>query len=302
MSEGARATSQYLAMAGTIRLSQTDHLIIGGVSGILARTLSAPLDVMKLLMQVDIKSTPIRSIFSALIQKEGLIALWKGNGVALINQGCYSAIKFGLIKEVELNVGDKKYDANILALTGAFAGVVSQVVCFPLDLIRTRMIVRPEKYHGIFGTAKTIVKEEGIYSLWAGLMPTLIGSIPYEGSQYFLYGKLRQLYQNHYNRKTVSPFANVVIGSLAGMFSQSVAYPFETVRKLMMITDDDGHKIYTSMTHCFVDMYKKEGLNGLYRGMGVNLFRVIPYSALQYTLYDETSKLYMFIKRRLTHK
>jgi hypothetical protein len=95
----------------------------------------------------------------------------------------------------------------------------------------------------------------------------------------------------------VQPLANAVLGGIAGIVSQSVAYPFETVRKLMMLTDPDGRKIYRSMTECFLSVYRNEGIDGFFKGMGLNTLKVIPFSALQYTLYDEGCKAMLWLRR-----
>lgn len=68
--------------------------------------------------------------------------------------------------------------------------------------------------------------------------------------------------------------------------SQSVAYPFDTVRRRMMMQNAQGESLYKNTLHCWRRIYRSEGLRGFYPGLSVNAFRSVG-SALMLTLYDE---------------
>jgi hypothetical protein len=198
------------------------------------------------------------------------------------------------INELADAFGRQKQGSFEAALTGAVAGVISQTVCYPLDFLRTRMIVYPDRYRSLWHATWKVTNEEGFLALWTGLVPTIAGSIPYEGSQLVVYEKLRQMY----GRRKVTRWVNAGFGIAAGIVSQSVSYPFETVRKLMMLTDDKGSKIYKSMGECFASVYEKDGVVGFFRGLGLNTLKVIPFSALQYTLYEETCAAILWLRKK----
>ena len=283
-----------------MKLTRQDNFICGTFSGFLARTLTSPLDVIKLLIQVGKKGESISDCCRDIYKRQGLLGFWNGNTISVMNQGFYSGIKFFVVKEITSYTGNHVNASTVeSAITGAVAGLISQATVFPMDLIRTRIIVHPKKYTGFFQAARMIVQEEGVTSLWSGLLPTIVGSIPYESSQYLVYGQLRQFSVNREN-KPLSPLQNAVFGTMAGMISATVAYPFESVRKLMMVTDENGNKLYHSMIGCIKEVVKKDGIQGLYRGVGLNAFKVIPYSALQYTLYDEVCKVFIKAKTVFT--
>jgi hypothetical protein len=281
-----------------VALSRSDTFMAGLGSGILARTLVYPCDVVKLLVQVDSEDRGFGLSCQDLYHRGGIRAFWTGNLVSIVNQGFYTGIKFFVIKEMRSWFGSEIKTNNWeRAFTGALAGVVAQTALYPMDFLRTRMIVYPNRYTSFFQATARVAQEEGFLSLWTGLTPTIVGSIPYEGSQYLVYDRLREMYVLHTQCRHVRPFANAVLGGIAGIVSQSVAYPFETVRKLMMLTDLSGHKIYRSMTECFLKVYETEGMNGFFKGLGLNTLKVIPFSALQYTLYDETCKAILWLRR-----
>ena len=284
-------------------LSRADNFAAGIVSGILARTLSCPFDVIKIIAQVDTQNRTWGQSISALYRERGFKAFWTGNTTAIMNQGYYSGIKFFAIKELRQLVGKRAEKSGAeSALIGAVAGVIAQAALYPMDFLRTRMIVYPDKYRSFWQSAATVFREEGFTALWTGLTPTVVGSIPYEGSNYLVYDAFREIYIRNWHVTHITPAANAVMGTAAGMVSQAVAYPFEMVRRKMMLTNSDGKRLYESMTECFIDTYQKEGMGGFFKGLGWNTLKVIPFSALQYTLYDETCKVFralrMFNPRR----
>lgn len=278
-------------------LSRADNFAAGIVSGILARTLSCPFDVIKIIAQVDTRHNSWADSIRTLYRERGLKAFWTGNTVSILNQGYYSGIKFFAIKELRHLLGKRNTTTGAdSAFIGAVAGVIAQAALYPMDFLRTRMIVYPDKYRAFWQSAATVVREEGFTALWTGLTPTVAGSVPYEGANYLVYDVFREVYIRNWKPGRVSPAANAVMGTAAGMVSQAVAYPFEIVRRKMMLTTDDGRHLYDTMTQCFVDTYEKEGIPGFFRGLGWNTLKVIPFSALQYTLYDETCKVFRTLR------
>ena len=73
------------------------NLIAGGLAGMVAKTVVAPIDRIKILYQVT--SAPfhlsdIPNVISRIIREEGFIALWKGNTATMIRVFPYAGIQF----------------------------------------------------------------------------------------------------------------------------------------------------------------------------------------------------------------
>lgn len=69
---------------------------------------------------------------------------------------------------------------------------------YPLDLARARMAVsHQDKYHNLLEVFIKTIREEGAFSLYRGLAPTVLGVIPYAGSSFFTYETLKRL---HYGK------------------------------------------------------------------------------------------------------
>ena len=139
-----------------------------------------------------------------------------------------------------------------------------------------------------------IIKDEGPLALWSGIIPTVTGAVVYEGSQYVIQGGLKEKFIELYAKGgRITPWQNLFIGAAAGAIGQTVSFPFDVVRKRMMIRDDNGNKLFTSMSECFVKTYKNEGIGGFFRGIGINMVKIVPYSALQFTINEEAKNAFV---------
>jgi len=78
------------------RMTFTQNFISGGIAGVVSRTITSPLDVVKILTQVGTPETQhgFRRTFVNLYRHEGIKAFWKGNGMAALRLFPYNAVQF----------------------------------------------------------------------------------------------------------------------------------------------------------------------------------------------------------------
>ena len=120
-------------------------LLIGGLSGVISRTLTAPLELYKIQRQnAFIPNATIRDV----LKKEGLRYLWKGNATNCIRVFPQTAINYGVFefsKENLLNGIENKQIKNLLA--GSLGGSVSITLTYPLETIRSRLTLQTCNSH-----------------------------------------------------------------------------------------------------------------------------------------------------------
>ena len=68
--------------------------------------------------------------------------------------------------------------------------------------------------------------------------------------------------------------------------SVSIAYPFDTVRRRLMMMSGEGEKMYKGTADCWKKIAKDEGMAAFYKGNFTNVVRSIG-CALVLVLYDE---------------
>ena len=54
---------------------------------------------------------------------------------------------------------------------------------------------------------------------------------------------------------------------------------------------------YHGMINTFKVIIKEEGISGLYKGIGLNLVKIVPYAVAQYALIDELRGAYLRLRK-----
>ncbi|CAG8476367.1 9011_t:CDS:2 [Ambispora gerdemannii] len=279
------------------------HLLAGGVAGAVSRTVVSPLERMKILFQVQgPQPASYQGIFPTLAKmwrEEGMVGLLRGNGTNVIRIVPYSATQFAAYekyKRLLLEEGKEELDAKRRLTAGALAGVTSVSCTYPLDIVRTRLSVQsasigssgtPKKLPGIFLTMKLIYKTEGgIYALYRGLSPTLMGVAPYVALNFHSYEVLRKFFTPE-NKSSPSVSHKLLCGALAGTFAQTITYPLDVLRRRMQVT---GMKAvgyhYKSTWDALTQVINQEGIRGLYKGMIPNYLKVAPAISVSFVTYE----------------
>jgi hypothetical protein len=168
----------------------------------LARTIVAPLERIKIVMQISPKG--VNSSFSKslvnYIELDGVRNMWRGNWanmLRLIPSRTAQAIVFAQTKQYVSNVGGGDVAAEMqYILAGGVAGVMSCAASFPLDLIRTRLSIQTREkavYNSVSHGIHTVMKHEGFRGLFKGFGPSLFGVFPYIGFNYAFFEFLKPL-------------------------------------------------------------------------------------------------------------
>lgn len=111
-------------------------------------------------------------------------------------------------------------------------------------------------------------------------------AIPYTAVQFVTLQQLKLMsksigYQNH-------PLESFVTGALAGTAATIASYPFDLLRTTLAAQGEP--RVYSGMMSAARGIYRESGIKGLYRGVGVTIFEIMPYAALQFGLYDSLLK------------
>ncbi|XP_069748727.1 solute carrier family 25 member 43 isoform X2 [Narcine bancroftii] len=236
------------------RITFCQSLCCGAVAGIFSRSLTCPLDVVKVLSQVGTfhSKKGFLGTFQLLAEAEGPRALWKGNCIACLRLFPYNTSQLSAYnKFVNLfmdNLGHISHCSAIVA--GSLAGIVAAVLTYPTELIETRLIVqnsRAPTYRGIAHALVTIYTREGFPALYRGASLTILGAVPFSASSFLVYVNLDKLW----NKPSVkfTPLQNFANGCLAAGVAQALSFPFDTVKRKMQIVPYYG-LMFSTFEYC----------------------------------------------------
>jgi len=283
-------------------------LLAGGVAGMCAKTVVAPLDRVKILLQAQnkhYKQLGVGASLKKVATNEGPVALFKGNAAQMVRVFPYGAIQFTAFEVFKgflptLGLGWLDGEAHTMKfVAGSLAGLTAVSATFPLDTIRARLafqvVGETRRYRGILHTGSSILRTEGALGLYRGLTPTLLGIIPYAGLSFYFFELLKTKLLQHFpwarskrsgDEVTLALGAKLLCGGFAGALSQTVSYPLDVARRKMQLG------VEGNMREILATTYKQEGIvRGLFRGMSVNYMRAIPMTAISFSVYESMKQL-----------
>lgn len=283
-------------------------LIAGGVAGAVSRTLTAPFDRLKIIMQY-LGSRHRLSVINGyryLIKEGGVQSLWRGNGINVLKIIPETAFRFAFFEETKkllkrLQNKDINTETTIAErfTAGAVAGFVSQTIVYPLDVLKVRLCLRRSgEYSHWSSTIKRIYQLEGPKAFWRGYILNQIGIIPYAGFDLACYESLKRLYITTHNNQEAPTYIVLGCGALSSFTGQLVTYPIALVRtrrqgQIVPLPNQDQTKAHPllSAPRMFKEIWKTEGLVGFYRGLVPNMLKVIPSVSISYLIYENVLKL-----------
>lgn len=281
----------------------------GGISGSIAKTITAPLEVVKLIKQTEshdkLTKRGILSSLKKIINEKGILTLWRGNLSNLLRYFPLQAINFSVKEQIDNIINYKfiknpdlikknPYEFLIRKLTcGGLTGAIGLLCVYPLDFTRTRLGIDVHKqFNGIFHCLKTIIQKEGIKGIYRGFGISIFGIIIYRSFYFGLYdfGKKFLLHENS------SLIQKFLIAQSVSIISENISYPIDTIRRRLMVESgkSDNDKKFKSAFDCAKFIYKENGYKGFYKGLKANIFRSLS-SSLVLVLYDEINQ---FMKKK----
>jgi len=289
-------------------------LLIGGSIGAVAKTVMAPVERIKLLMQTQ-DSNPlvlkgevkryssIADCFRRVLSEQGAIAFWRGNLVNCLRyapqQG--SALAFNDLLNNLFPVYNTSTDFwksfGTKLASGGLAGAMANTICYPFDFARTRLASdlkggKPQ-FKGITDCIFTTVRQQGITGLYTGWLVTCMGAFVYRAGQLGCFKQIQDLNPYQKDKGTLGAVSSFVSVTIARTVIMPFNYPFDTVRRRMMLQSEKSHaeRIYKGSWDCFKQVFAKEGVKGMYKGMIPELFRGVG-GSLVIVAYDRIKMIY----------
>lgn len=270
------------------------QLTAGAAAGAVSRTGTAPLDRMKVFLQVHASKNNNISLvsgFKDMVKEGGLSSLWRGNGINVLKIAPETAIKFMAYEQYKTMLSSEpgKVKTHERFLAGSLAGASAQTAIYPMEVLKTRLTLRKTgQYSGIFDCAKKILKKEGVKAFYKGYVPNILGIIPYAGIDLAVYESLKNLWLSRYAKDTANPGILVLLGcgTLSSTCGQLASYPLALVRTRMQAQASLEGSEQLPMTKLVKNILEKDGFFGLYRGILPNFMKVLPAVSISYVVYE----------------
>lgn len=243
----------------------------------------------------------------------------------------YNAFK--TLYQVKVLGGKKNAMGNAANLAiAAAAGVINVFSTTPLWVVGTRLTAQDTKsysknaakeevndrskpYEGIVDCLVRITKEEGFFSMWKGVGPSLV-LVSNPTIQFVAYEWLRRINETIAKARggeiTAAEF--FILGALAKAIATIVTYPLQVAQSKLRNDRGGGHghgakkeepkdgkaaaakeAPYAGTVDCLYRIWMKEGLNGWFKGFTAKLWQTVLTAAFQFLVYEKISAAIMAV-------
>ena len=170
------------------------------------------------------------------------------------------------------------------------------LVTHPIDTIKVRLQLQgelsagsPQKYRGFIRGLYTILSQEGIKGLYRGVTASLAREGSYSTIRIGLYEPIKNMLKSE-GEKTEPFLKKLLAGGLSGMTGAAIANPTDLIKVRMQAEHKAGQQSHGVISMA-IDIFKKEGIKGLYRGVVPTTQRAIVLTAAQLSSYDHSKHL-----------
>lgn len=288
----------------------------GGIAGAVAKTATAPIERVKLIIQTQDSNPLIRSgqvqrytgiadCFARISKEQGIGAFWRGNFTNVIRYFPTQAFNFAFKDTIKAMF--PKYSSKtdfwmfflVNMASGGLAGAGSLCIVYPLDYARTRLASDvgsgQRSFNGLGDCLKKTVKSGGVGALYNGFGVSVAGIIPYRGVYFGMFDSL--IAKNPFKNESgiVGLASKFAIAQVTAITAGYASYPFDTVRRRLQMQSEKpkAEWLYTGTLDCFFKVMKEEGTAAIFKGAGANALRTVG-SALVLVLYGEIKTMLGF--------
>ncbi|KAM1397430.1 hypothetical protein ACFX2I_015012 [Malus domestica] len=277
------------------------YFIAGAIAGAASRTATAPLDRLKVVLQVQTSRASVVPAIKKILKEDGILGFFRGNGINVVKVAPESAIKFYtyemLKKVIGDNMGANKGDIGTAGrlLAGGMAGAVAQTSIYPLDLVKTRLQTCTSEA-GKSPRLGTLTREiwihEGPRAFYKGLLPSLLGIVPYAGIDLTAYETLKDMSKTYFlhDNSEPGPLIQLGCGTISGALGATCVYPLQVIRTRLQAQRSNTATAYKGMSDVFWRTLQHEGYRGFYKGLFPNLLKVVPAASITYMVYEAMKK------------
>ncbi|KAJ6257153.1 Mitoferrin [Drechslerella dactyloides] len=245
-------------------------------------------------------------------REDGMLGFYRGLGPIILGYLPTWAVYFTVYERAKeyFKAGERKNPWMTHIISAMIAGGCSTICTNPIWVIKTRLMSQahqntsthqaPWQYKSTLDAARTMYRVEGIRAFYSGLAPALLG-LSHVAVQFPLYEEFKRMFrESEVWNSSKGEFYNMtgILASsiLSKICASSATYPHEVIRTRMQTqqrVNGEGSRAkkpfvprYRGVVHAVKTVYLEEGWRAFYAGMGTNMVRAVPASAMTLLTYE----------------
>ncbi|KAJ3729688.1 mitochondrial carrier domain-containing protein [Lentinula raphanica] len=302
-------------------------ITFGSIAGMVSKVFEHPFDLTKVRLQSQVLDSSARfagpiDCLTKTWRNEGVRGLYRGlpapvAGAMVENASLFLSYRElqNLIRRVTHQPESQKLPLHQLAIAAAGSGTITSFLLTPIELVKCKMQVQmlipssssspAHSLPGPFAVLASAFRGAGFTGLWLGHTGTLIRETGgtaawFATKEYVASYLLARRASGGQEDLTLRPWESALSGACAGAAFNLALFPADTVKSAMQTAEELRPQLESSgapyrysppsFLGTFAQMYKAQGIRGLYAGCGITVARSIPSSAIIFLIFDELSK------------
>ena len=170
----------------------------------------------------------------------------------------------------------------VTLVAGGVAGAISRTTTAPCDRLKVIMQARePGKNTSIASEFRAIQKESGFRGFFKGNGTNVLKIIPETALKFLIYDEIKKLICTDLNSPSTGE--RLLSGAASGFLTQTIIYPMEITKTRLALAQDG---IYKGIADCLRKIQRTEGTKALYKGWGASVLGIMPYAAIDLTIFN----------------
>ena len=290
-------------------------ITFGSIAGVIGKTIEYPFDTVKVRLQSQPDTLPIRyqgplDCFRQSLRAEGITGLYRGISAPLVGAAIETSSLF-----FSYRIAQNALQATILPPThgdplplsaliacGGASGAFTSLLLTPIELVKCQMQVplTPSSVQGPgpFSIIASVFRHHGILGFWHGQLGTLIRETGGSAAWFGSYEGVSALFRKYNDRHTPSIakaaredklflYQQMLAGATAGVSYNFIFFPADTIKSRMQTEGiHAGGQVRRTFWVSGKALWQQQGLQGMYRGCGVTVGRAAPSSAFIFAVYE----------------
>ncbi|KAJ2514137.1 hypothetical protein GGI11_004184 [Coemansia sp. RSA 2049] len=300
------------------------HALSGAGGGIISMAITYPLITIGTRLQVQRNNSKDGTAYTGnmdalrkILATEGLAGLFSGLESAIFGAAVTNGVYYYFFEAVKaaFERASKRNSMSTVEsmVSGAIAGAMTCIITNPIWVVNTRLTVKQRKSKqqaeneneadaespSTIQAFAEIIKEDGVLSLWQGLIPALILVI----NPIIQYTAFEQLKNRVERVRKLGSLDFFVLGAISKLCATSVTYPYILIKSRMQLKQSKNeNERYSSLLDGLRKVIAAEGIAGLYKGIESKLLQSVLTASFLFmskeALFSYTIKLLILIGAR----
>jgi solute carrier family 25 phosphate transporter 3 len=186
---------------------------------------------------------------------------------------------------------DQRIDASTIlrfSLSGAICASGVNLALTPLDVVKTKVQIDPDRYPKILPSFQSVWNLEGPSTLFTGWLPTIGGHFVAGGVLYAATEVIRRSFIDAAGASAIALEVPIILASasISSAIAAVIFCPFDAVRIRSVAQPSYGG----SAPEIASRMVKEEGIQSLTNAIPVFVAKQVPYAAVKFTIFDLTTE------------